>query len=377
MATRSGRSATHLTPRAGSRSRSRPPSRQRAVPKRRGPPTRARERARTSSRPRWRVRYSHIFVPRRGALGKRRSRGNQVNFASAPRSSRRGSFGSPGLFFTKRTTSVVRALTVAFQGEPGAFSEEAVHAFFGDQPETRAVPSWRSVFEAVRDGEATAGVVAIESSLAGSIRETYDLSRSSTTTGSGSSARRAFRCDSPSWPCPASRSTRSSASTATPRRGPGRRVPSLPGLGGVTTYNTAGAARMIAETASGAPRRSPRRASPKSTASRSWRTTSRPATKPDAVRDPRPRGNTRSTCPPPGGRRPPPDDPGLRGPKRARIGSTAVGEFAARGVNLSRLESARRGARNGSTCSGWTSTPMRPILIARRPSRPSAVSRRW
>jgi prephenate dehydratase len=70
---------------------------------------------------------------------------------------------------------VVRALTVAFQGEPGAFSEEAVHAFFGDRPETRAVPSWRSVFEAVRDGEATAGVVAIESSLAGSIRETYDL----------------------------------------------------------------------------------------------------------------------------------------------------------------------------------------------------------
>jgi prephenate dehydratase len=70
---------------------------------------------------------------------------------------------------------VVRTLTVAFQGEPGAFSEEAVHAFFGDRPETHAVPSWRSVFEAVRDGEATAGVVAIESSLAGSIRETYDL----------------------------------------------------------------------------------------------------------------------------------------------------------------------------------------------------------
>jgi prephenate dehydratase len=70
---------------------------------------------------------------------------------------------------------VVRALTVAFQGEPGAFSEEAVHAFFGDSIDARAVPAWRSVFEAVRDGTATAGVVAIESSLAGSIRETYDL----------------------------------------------------------------------------------------------------------------------------------------------------------------------------------------------------------
>jgi prephenate dehydratase len=70
---------------------------------------------------------------------------------------------------------VVRALTVAFQGEPGAFSEEAVHAFFGDEVEARAVPAWRSVFEAVRDGTAEAGVAAIESSLAGSIRETYDL----------------------------------------------------------------------------------------------------------------------------------------------------------------------------------------------------------
>lgn len=70
---------------------------------------------------------------------------------------------------------MVRALTVAFQGEPGAFSEEAVHAFFGDGAETEAVPTWRAVFEAVRDGGANAGVVAIESSLAGSIRETYDL----------------------------------------------------------------------------------------------------------------------------------------------------------------------------------------------------------
>ncbi len=70
---------------------------------------------------------------------------------------------------------MVRALSVAFQGEPGAFSEEAVHAYFGKGTETQAVPTWRAVFEAVRDGGATAGVVAIESSLAGSIRETYDL----------------------------------------------------------------------------------------------------------------------------------------------------------------------------------------------------------
>jgi prephenate dehydratase len=64
---------------------------------------------------------------------------------------------------------------VVYQGEPGAFSEEAVLRFFGEQRERTAVPTWRSVFEAVADGSADRGVVAIESSLAGSIRETYDL----------------------------------------------------------------------------------------------------------------------------------------------------------------------------------------------------------
>jgi prephenate dehydratase len=66
---------------------------------------------------------------------------------------------------------------VVYQGEPGAFSEEAVLAAFGESGSVgrTAVPTWRAVFEAVADGSAAAGVVAIESSLAGTIRETYDL----------------------------------------------------------------------------------------------------------------------------------------------------------------------------------------------------------
>jgi prephenate dehydratase len=72
---------------------------------------------------------------------------------------------------------VSRGTTVVYQGEPGAFSEEAVLAVFGDSGsiERIAVPTWRAVFEAVADRSAVAGVVAIESSLAGTIRETYDL----------------------------------------------------------------------------------------------------------------------------------------------------------------------------------------------------------
>jgi prephenate dehydratase len=64
---------------------------------------------------------------------------------------------------------------VVYQGEPGAFSEEAVIAYFGEARERAAVPTWRAVFEAVADASASAGVIAIESSLAGTIRETYDL----------------------------------------------------------------------------------------------------------------------------------------------------------------------------------------------------------
>jgi prephenate dehydratase len=66
-------------------------------------------------------------------------------------------------------------MQVVYQGEPGAFSEEAVLGFFGEERERAAVPTWRAVFEAVADGSARAGVIAIESSLAGTIRETYDL----------------------------------------------------------------------------------------------------------------------------------------------------------------------------------------------------------
>ncbi|MGA3057478.1 MAG: prephenate dehydratase domain-containing protein [Candidatus Limnocylindrales bacterium] len=63
---------------------------------------------------------------------------------------------------------------VAFQGEPGAFSEEGVFSAFVS-PESVALPTWRAVFEAVHEGRADAGVVPIERSSGGSVREIYDL----------------------------------------------------------------------------------------------------------------------------------------------------------------------------------------------------------
>jgi len=63
---------------------------------------------------------------------------------------------------------------VAYTGEPGAFAEEAVLRFFA-APEPVPMSSFRAVFEAVRDGTVEAGVVPVESTLLGSIRENSDL----------------------------------------------------------------------------------------------------------------------------------------------------------------------------------------------------------
>ena len=63
---------------------------------------------------------------------------------------------------------------MAYAGEPGAFAEDAVLRWF-QAPAAQPVRSFRAVFEAVRDDAATAGVVPFESSLLGTIRETHDL----------------------------------------------------------------------------------------------------------------------------------------------------------------------------------------------------------
>ncbi|MFW6110622.1 MAG: prephenate dehydratase [Thermoproteota archaeon] len=64
---------------------------------------------------------------------------------------------------------------MAFQGERGAYSEEATFLFFGHDVQVLPCRGLPEVFEAVEDGEVDYGVVPIENSLAGSINETYDL----------------------------------------------------------------------------------------------------------------------------------------------------------------------------------------------------------
>jgi len=66
-------------------------------------------------------------------------------------------------------------VTVAFQGERGAFSEDAATKLFGK--DIRFLPCLRlkDVFELVTRDEVEFGVVPLENSQAGSINETYDL----------------------------------------------------------------------------------------------------------------------------------------------------------------------------------------------------------
>ena len=67
-------------------------------------------------------------------------------------------------------------MKVAFQGEIGAFSEEAVMAFFGEA-DLAPQPAFDDVFEAVTAGKADRAVVPIENSLFGSVHANYDLLR--------------------------------------------------------------------------------------------------------------------------------------------------------------------------------------------------------
>jgi prephenate dehydratase len=65
-------------------------------------------------------------------------------------------------------------LTVAIQGERGAFSHAAALELLGEGIRLLTKPSFDALFGAVASGEADRAVVPIENSLAGSIHENYD-----------------------------------------------------------------------------------------------------------------------------------------------------------------------------------------------------------
>ena len=64
---------------------------------------------------------------------------------------------------------------VVYQGEPGAYSEMAAIRFFGDDVEAKGLQQFHDVFAAIKDGKADYGVLPIENTSTGGIRQVYDL----------------------------------------------------------------------------------------------------------------------------------------------------------------------------------------------------------
>ncbi|UCE45478.1 MAG: prephenate dehydratase [Methanobacteriota archaeon] len=76
---------------------------------------------------------------------------------------------------------VQRAITlsderlVAFQGERGAYSEDACFSYFGNGSKTKPFSDFKSVFEAVERDNVTHAVVPVENSIEGSVTQVNDL----------------------------------------------------------------------------------------------------------------------------------------------------------------------------------------------------------
>jgi prephenate dehydratase len=70
---------------------------------------------------------------------------------------------------------VLQKTRIAFQGEPGAFSEAAAYQLLGDSITTVPRATFDAAFAAIKDGAADALLVPVENSLAGSVVRVFDL----------------------------------------------------------------------------------------------------------------------------------------------------------------------------------------------------------
>src|SRR3954462_3230960 len=73
--------------------------------------------------------------------------------------------------FSRRSSMTI----VAFQGESGAYSEEALIQYFGDGVATLPCHAFEHLFAAVESGKADYAVLPVENSTAGSINKSFDL----------------------------------------------------------------------------------------------------------------------------------------------------------------------------------------------------------
>ena len=72
-------------------------------------------------------------------------------------------------------TQAREEIRVAFQGELGAFSQQATHQHFGEGTATLRCRTFAEIFDAIHEGQATHGILPVENTLAGTVMPAYDL----------------------------------------------------------------------------------------------------------------------------------------------------------------------------------------------------------
>ena len=144
-----------------------------------------------------------------------------------------------------KSSKGIQGIEVAFQGETGAYSEEAAFQYFGHSIIPKPCETFDAVFDVVENDEAPFGVVPIENSLEGSISRVYDLLLNSNLKVSGELDLRIMHCLIANQPVTLDAI---------------KRVYSHPqvlgqcqvflrklGYEGISTYDTAGSVKMIKE----------------------------------------------------------------------------------------------------------------------------------
>jgi prephenate dehydratase len=64
---------------------------------------------------------------------------------------------------------------VAFQGVVGAYSEQAIRQHFGDMVDTVPYPTFSDMFDALYAGDVKFGILPVENALAGAVSQAYEL----------------------------------------------------------------------------------------------------------------------------------------------------------------------------------------------------------
>lgn len=64
---------------------------------------------------------------------------------------------------------------IVFQGINGAYSQEAIHQYFGEEIETIPCPSFKDLFISVEADQADFAILPVENAIAGSVNQSYEL----------------------------------------------------------------------------------------------------------------------------------------------------------------------------------------------------------